>query len=244
MAEEFSVEERTIIEHIEPGALVVDVGSHVGSFTRLFLERGYKVLSIEPQQTEITRQAHELSAYCQAGQLFLEHVACSSRDGTATLFLGSVTVLSSLEPRWHAKTKPGSSSGRAVEVPTVRLSVLVRRYAQHGLAAQAVKIDAEGHDHQVLLGLFDGLETILYPRIVMFEFQTHPVEEQPLQDCLSVLQHYGFRQIKFTIRHGPKLLHESPWIDRIENIHAWDGPQGPIPAGYRYGNVLARMPSQ
>ncbi len=243
MAEEFDVEERTIVEHIEPGTLVVDVGSHVGSFTKLFLERGFKVLSIEPQEPEITRQARELDAHRKAGQLFLEHVACSSQDGTATLYVGSVTVLSTLEPRWHQKTKPGASSGRAVEVPTVRLSELIRHYAEHGLAAQAVKIDAEGHDYQVLLGLFDGLETSRYPRIVMFEFQTHPVEEQPLRDCLSVLAQHGFRQIKFTIRHGQRLLHDSPWIDRIENIHAWDGPQGDIPAGYRYGNVLARRPS-
>ncbi len=243
MAEEFSVEEQTILEHLQPGALVVDVGSHVGSFARLFLQRGYKVLSIEPQQPEITRQARELDPYRKAGQLFLEHVACSSREGTATLMVGSATVLSSLEPRWHEKTKPGSSSGRAIEVPTVRLSVLLRHYAQQGLMGEAVKIDAEGHDYQVLLGLFDGLEPRLYPRIVMFEFQTHPVEEQPLRDCLSVLVQHGYRQIKFTVRHGPALLYESDWTDRIENIHAWDGPQDTIPAGYRYGNVLARKPS-
>ena len=242
MAEEFSTEERTIVEHIEPGSFVVDVGSHVGSFARLFLERGYKVLSVEPQQAEISRQGRDLEAYVRAGRLFLENVACSSREGTATLFVGSVTVLSTLEPRWHEKTKPGSSSGRAVEVPTVRLSQLVQRYAQRGLTAQAVKIDAEGHDYQVLLGLFDGLEATLYPRIVMFEFQTHPVEEQPLRDCLSVLAQRGFRQIKFTIRHGARLLHESPWTDRIDDIHAWDGPQREIPRGHRYGNVLARPP--
>ena len=69
-----------------------------------------------------------------------------------------------------------------------RLADMVRRYAQRGLTAQAVKVDAEGHDYPVLLGLFADLELELFPRIVMFEFQTTPVERSAFEGKLVLLE--------------------------------------------------------
>ena len=240
MSSEFEVEVRTIMETIEPGATIVDVGSNVGTFTRLFLEQGHTVISVEPQRREMLRQASELAPFCNAGRLYLENVACSSHEGTASLYVATQSVLSTLEPRWHEKVKPGSFSGQTVEVQTVPLAMLIRKYATMGKQPQAVKVDAEGHDYPVLIGLFGDLELELFPRIVMFEFQTTPLERQAFDDCVRLLVDNGYRDLKFTVRHGPRLMYESPWADRVDDINAWDSPHGDIPKGYRYGNLLAR----
>jgi len=240
MVQEYDAEVRAAMEHITPGCAIMDVGSNAGHFAAVFLERGYTVISIEPLPQEIAKQALRYEPFVRQGRLCLHNVACSSQAGTATLYVGTFSVESSLEKRWWQQTRRGSWSGQTVEVETIPLRDLVTEYAQHGVRPEFVKVDAEGHDYQVLAGLLDGLQPQLYPKLLMFEFQTKPHERPFFDDSLALLRRHGYGLLKFTVRHGQALLYESDWQCDIGDINRWDTVQGRIPAGFRYGNVIAR----
>ena len=48
---------------IEPGAMAADIGSGTGKFTRLLLERGYRVQAVEPNQNMREAAEQELSGH-------------------------------------------------------------------------------------------------------------------------------------------------------------------------------------
>lgn len=74
-----------------------------------------------------------------------------------------------------------------------------------------IKVDTEGHEYQVLLGLFDGLSADLFPKLVMFEFNTRPTNRTVLESCLSLLKQHGYQEVKYIVRYGNLLLFESDW---------------------------------
>ncbi|MCH8332202.1 MAG: FkbM family methyltransferase [Bacteroidetes bacterium] len=239
---EFDIEFLTISSNVPPGSVIVDVGSNIGLFSDIFLEHGYKVISIDPLPSSIERQKQRFEKYLHDKQIHLHQVACSNKRGTATLHLSSDANrgCSSLEDRWLKEIFISLASNNVINVKTVRLSDLLQQYIEIGLRPSCVKIDTEGHEQQVLLGLFQGLSPEYYPMIIMFEFNTHLSNISVLEGCLSLLTGHDYHEYKYIIRHGDILLHESDWTNNSFDVHQWDGWQGIVKAGFRYGNVLAR----
>lgn len=135
---------RLFVQHVRPGATVLDVGAHVGYYTVLsavLAGPSGRVHAFEPNP----RNAEFLRRHVRINRLDtvrVEQAAVSDHEGTA---------------RFHFGTGSGTghlADAGALEVRTLRLDDYC---AQHALAPAAIKIDVEGAEMSVLAGAFDTL---------------------------------------------------------------------------------------
>lgn len=242
---QFDREVETIIDNIPPASVIVDVGSNIGNFSELFLNRGYTVVSVDPLPEAIEKQKAKFDAYIQRGKMYLHNVASSKEVGEAPLYISSDAngCFSSLEEHWSQEVYTDKWAGQMTKVEKIRLGDLVREYADQGQVPAGIKIDTEGHEYDVLLGLFADLPTDLFPKVIMFEFHTQPINHPVLHNSLNLLRSKGYDEFKYIIRYWDMILHESPWTNKSIYINQWDGvqAQGLVPAEYRGGNVIVRL---
>jgi FkbM family methyltransferase len=151
-----------------PTRAVLDVGAHIGDVSEHLLNAGYEVYAFEPYPESYQRLTKRLGSHPEfhafnvalgsvTGELPLYTVRDSSPDNRYE----DPTVFHSLAPHGMPANL---SFEKAISVPIRRLSELHRE----GLVprtASLVKIDTEGYDFEVILGMEDQR----YP-VVMVEF--------------------------------------------------------------------------
>jgi FkbM family methyltransferase len=151
-----------------PTRTVLDVGAHIGDVSEHLLNTGYEVYAFEPYPESYERLTNRLGRYAEfhgfnvalgsvTGELPLYTVRDSSPDNRYE----DPTVFHSLAPHGMPADL---SFGKAIQVPIRRLADLHR----DGLVPRTtsmVKIDTEGYDFEVILGMEDQR----YP-VVMVEF--------------------------------------------------------------------------
>jgi FkbM family methyltransferase len=171
---------------VGPGALVFDVGAHVGDRTGSFLRLGARVVALEPQARPF-RALRLLYGRCARATLLQE--AVGARPGMAELLLNRANpTVATLSPDFVAAATgaPGWEgqvwSARA-RVPVTTLDALI---AAHG-RPDFVKIDVEGHEAAVLEGL-----SVALPRL-SFEITTiQRGAARATLDRLAALGRYEF----------------------------------------------------
>jgi len=138
---------------VTPGALVFDVGAHLGDRAEAFAALGARVVALEPQPV-ILEWLRRLTAGRPGITVLGEAVGRS--PGTARLAVSSRSpTVSTLADGWRAAIPARNPSFRrvrweeGVEVPVTTLDALIRRF---GLPAFC-KIDVEGYEAEVLEGL-------------------------------------------------------------------------------------------
>lgn len=144
---------------VKPGDWVVDIGANVGHYTRRLSElvgASGRVIAVEPVPTTFSL----LAANCQhfpLANVTLVNVAASDHDGLVRIALPSLPT--GLVNYYQA---------HVVEEGTALLSVLATTI--DGLALRhrvsLVKIDAEGHERQVLAGM-RGLIEKWHPTLIV-----------------------------------------------------------------------------
>lgn len=236
---EFDRETQTIIRAMPFGGTIVDVGSSVGVFTEVFLARGYSALSVEPRAKAVESQRFKFSKYIAARRLKVYQLACSDRAGMSRLNMGRDPEFSSLEMEWTSHVFPDAHTGKAIEVATKPLAAVLADAMPVLRDPVALKIDVEGHEEAVLNGLFMEDICQIKPIAVMFEIHTSPSQMKKVQRCVSLLKAHGYRRFKYFIRYSKRLLHHSGWMSELTDLSAWDGKIDAVPAGHRYGNVIA-----
>jgi FkbM family methyltransferase len=191
---------------IRPGDLAIDVGSHVGDRIASFRRLGAQVVALEPQPdcARVMRAIHGSDR-----QVTLIEGACGAREGFLTLHVNSanptVTTASSEFMRAAAGARgwEGQSWDRRIEVPVTTLDALI---ATHGAPA-FVKIDVEGYEHEVLLGLSEPLAAL------SFEFTT--IQRDVSRRCLSRLASLGDYRFNVSLGESHALTFED-WVTAKE----------------------------
>ncbi len=166
---------------IHPGSLVFDVGANRGTMTSVYLAHGASVIAVEPS----AGFADKLASNCPAATIVRKAVA---RTGGETLTLHLSGTLSTIVPKlwWVGRFRHIGSIGTA-EVETVTLDQLISTYGK----PDYIKIDCEGYDLEVVLGL-----SILVPAL-SFEY----IEEQT-DRAIAAMHHLvsiGFSEFNLMI---------------------------------------------
>jgi len=139
----------------EPGVMF-DIGAHFGSTLRPYLDRGWRVIAAEPDQTKIAR----LKRFVDRPMFTLLPLAVGDREEAWLPFYISEesTGISSLIPFRDSH----------VEAGTVNLTTLARIIDDHDIGEiDFLKIDTEGFDYCVLRGLPWWR---LKPEVILCEF--------------------------------------------------------------------------
>jgi FkbM family methyltransferase len=167
---------------LKPGDLAFDVGAHVGDRVSSFRRLGARVVALEPQPgpARAIRLIHGRDP-----QVKLIEAAAGEAEGTVTLHVNSANpTVSTASPAFVAAARgAGGWEGQvwddAVTVPCLTLDRLVR---DHGRPA-FVKIDVEGFEDRVLMGLTQSVSAL------SFEFTT--IARDVAQRCLDRLAALG-----------------------------------------------------
>ncbi|MBB4285834.1 FkbM family methyltransferase [Roseospira goensis] len=210
-----------------PG-LLVDVGAHRGGFLTRFLEAGWSGVAVEP---EPDNRAALRARVADAAAVTVEPVALSDAPAAAAPLYTAPdsTGVATLAPflDGHRET---------ARVPVETLTTLLER---HGMdAVDVLKVDAEGWDLRVLLGL-DWARW--RPRVVMAEFENRKTLRLgwSLGDLVALLEGRGYRVfvsewhpvVRYGARHDWRRL--IPWPP---------GDADPLPDPDGWGNVIAVCP--
>jgi len=190
-------------QFLRPGALSFDIGAHLGSRSRAFLDLGARVIAVEPQP----RCAAYLRKRWGGERRFtLIPKAVGARTGRAILHINRLNpTISTLSPSaWRtgmaAAAERPERWEEQVEVEVTTLDRLIEDYGRPDFC----KLDVEGFEVQALAGLSHPLPAL------SFEFISF--EKAGAQACLRRLSALGEYRFNWSLRE--RLCLESPtWVD-------------------------------
>ncbi|MEM8848766.1 MAG: FkbM family methyltransferase [Pseudomonadota bacterium] len=209
-----------------PGALVFDIGAHIGDRTGSFLRLGASVVAVEPQP-RLFRALRLIYGRCPRATL--RPLAVGAVSGEIDLHLNSrnPTVATAAEdfiaaaadaPGWRDQVWDGR-----VTVPATTLDRLI---AEHGLP-DFVKIDVEGHEPAILRGLGQALPAL------SFEFTT--IQREAAHRCLARLGALGAYEYNLSLGED-HALHHRTWL----SPEALAAELEALPHAANSGDVYAR----
>ena len=149
---------RRLLAGFRAGDLIFDIGANYGAKTDVFLRLGARVVSVDPDETNIEiLKGKFLTNRIIPKPVVLEGKAVSDRVGQMTMWVDAPgSALNTLNPKWadtlrNDETRFGRRLNFTQEriVETTTLDYLI---ARHGRPSY-IKIDVEGHELAVLRGL-------------------------------------------------------------------------------------------
>lgn len=149
-----------------PGAVLIDVGAHIGIFTLQGAARvgpTGKVIAFEPNPETLVQLRSNIAASNEGSIVTVEPIACTDKDQQLTLYAdrGSNTGASSLSEKnaeaFDVAPKPYSVRGRPIDDVVNELGLT---------RVDAIKIDVEGAEVGVLRGAAKTLEKF-HPKVVI-----------------------------------------------------------------------------
>lgn len=116
----------------------LDIGAHIGYYSMYMQPLVRKVYAFEPDPRNLPDLRRNAAS---VGNIEVVALAVSSRCDTAQFYIGGDSTLSTLE----------AIEGKTVEVQTTSIDDFIA--SRPGIKPTLIKIDAEGHDLEVLLGM-------------------------------------------------------------------------------------------
>ncbi|MBM3862251.1 MAG: FkbM family methyltransferase, partial [Verrucomicrobia bacterium] len=138
---------RLVLEFLNPGDLVFDVGAHIGEKTGSFLAAGATVVCVEPQPkcVEMLR-----AKYGAEPRVSIEALGIADKPGQLQLSVCSTApTISTFADSWKHGRFADCQWDQTMMVEVTTLDALVAKYGR----PKYCKIDVEGFDLAVLNGL-------------------------------------------------------------------------------------------
>jgi FkbM family methyltransferase len=202
---------------IRPGNLVFDVGANLGNYAEAFRAVGATVVAIEPDP----RNVEILKKRLKSEYVHIEPCALGKDEGTAKLHIASDRDdVSTLSDQWAESTEAHWQGSIQVQVRT--LDSIANDYG----IPKYVKVDAEGHDAEVLRGMS------FRPQMVSFEFL--PRDLRIARECIQLLLDFSFN---FVVEERSR-FELNRWVSSEEILRVLST----LPASILYGDVFARNP--
>ena len=193
-------------ELIPNGALVFDIGAHVGSRTRSLLANGAHCVAIEPQPV-FSKLLQRL--FASNPRVTLVSDAVGREHGEAKLHVSSRhPTVSTLSADWvtRVRSTDGFQAVNWDQQVTVSVTTLDALISEHGLPTFC-KIDVEGMEAEILAGL-----NVAIP-IVAVEYI--PATIDIALSCINRLQTLGNYQYNLSAGET-HVMQFSDWVDASE----------------------------
>lgn len=185
---------RVLLEHLRPGMVVVDVGAQYGYFTVLSARRVWPsgtVVAFEPGRATV-RLLQRNVAHLDSVQV--EPVAVLDGPGTAQL-KDFGAAHSAVNTVLAGARVPGPERDRlraeVYDVPTVSLDAYARA---HGLRPDVVKLDAEGAELAILVGMREVLRDAA-PLVALETGDYEGMASPPTAATIDALEDAGYRAL-------------------------------------------------
>jgi FkbM family methyltransferase len=188
---------------MKPGDLVFDVGANAGNRTKIFLQLGTRVISVEPQK-ECVRTL--FIRYHDHPEVRIVPKALGASEGTAEMLIyHRFNCMSSLNRAWALARDMDGLYGRSCpdeerRVKVTTLNTLIEEFGPPSF----IKIDVEGYEYEVLRGLSQPVKAL------SFEFL--PVYLETALKSIDYLQRFGPMRLNYAIMERMELVLED-WVD-------------------------------
>ncbi len=181
---------------IKDDDIIIDIGANIGYYALLesrLAPNGF-VYAIEPvrENFDFLKKNVDLNS-CTNMKLF--NCGLSNKRGTDVIFVSESKNSSSLLEGWH------EGAVKEENVLLTTLDSFADEHIKH--CPTLVRMDVEGHEHQIVKGASRVLKQCRALRIVM---ELHPslISARAYDDLLSTLETQGFKASAF---HDPDLYH-------------------------------------
>jgi FkbM family methyltransferase len=180
-------ETQLISSIIEPGDVVLDIGTHIGYYTLIFAKlvgQNGKVFAFEPEPTnfQLLERNVRVNGY---SNVILEQKAVSNRNEKKKLYLSKESS------GMHTVYKSQYANLDSVKIETISLDNYFRNY---GGKIDFIKMDIEGSEYTAL----EGMQTVLQRQndikllVAFFPSAIREYGYKPEQ-CIDLLMSSGFR---------------------------------------------------
>jgi len=199
---------------VQTGALVFDIGSHVGDRIAAFRRLGARVVACEPNPSLVPTLRR---LYGHDDMVALEPVAVGAAAGEIELSINVDNPTVSTASTDFVKASQGAPGwegqqwDRRIKVPVTTLDALI---ARHGVPA-FVKIDVEGFEAEALAGLTRPVAAL------SFEFTT--IQRDVARACVARCQALGYVRYNAALGESQTLVHDDwqgaeaivRWLDAL-----------------------------
>jgi FkbM family methyltransferase len=150
---------------VRAGDVVVDVGAHLGTFTRLALQRGARVVvAIEPNPVNTACLERTFATEIVAGRVRLVKAAAWHSPGSLTFEFGDSSQMGHVGASAHSGQHPQTLNVRAVTLDQVAAELELER-------VDFIKMDIEGAERHALAGARRSLAAYK-PRLAICIYHT------------------------------------------------------------------------
>ena len=195
---------------VKAGALVFDIGSHVGDRIAAFRRLGARVVACEPNPSLVPTLRR---LYGNDGMVTLEPVAVGAEAGEIELSINVDNPTVSTASRDFVSASqgaPGWEGQRWDKTIKVNVNTLDALIARHGTPA-FIKIDVEGFEAEALAGLTQPVAAL------SFEFTT--IQRDVARACIARCAALGYTRYNAALGESQTLVHDA-W-QSADAIGAW-----------------------
>lgn len=223
----FQQDRKFFSQFVSRGALVFDVGAHVGHRTGVFLNLGARCVAVEPQP-DFAALLRRL--YGRRPAFILEQMALGASQGTAELQVSRRTpTVSTTAPAWKERVGRSASFSSVSWDETIctAMSTLDGMVLRYGLP-DLCKIDVEGSELAVLQGLSRPLPVVSLEYI--------PAVAADAVACVARLETLGRYEYNWSRGESQQFL-ETRWLSAAEMAHRLQS----LPPDAQSGDFYARL---
>jgi len=171
---------------LKPDSTFIDIGANAGFYSFWACQsigQAGCVVSVEPDPELRRRIQFNSTINGLENRINLAPVALSDQPGSMRLSIGGKNR------GQNQLVAEGDEHGESIEVAVTTLPALCSEHAIEQI--DALKIDIEGHEHQVMSHFFDQSPESLWPRHILFENCLDVQERSMMQLCVS----RGYHQV-------------------------------------------------
>lgn len=184
----------TLRQEVVEGMVCLDLGANIGYVTLLMAEKvgpSGKIYAIEPDPANIELLSMNVKINDYDDRIEVLNMAVSNEQGEMDFYVGKSSNLGSM-----SKTK--NSKGTPIKVKVDTLTNFCDAYG----TPELIKMDIEGHEVEVLEGMYDVVRSDGFPcKIIMELHPGHYSEHHSLEFWMKKFLKQGFKT-KYVISAG------------------------------------------
>ena len=190
-----------VLKLLNSGDLFFDIGAHLGSKSNQFLNKKLKTVMVEPLPQCIKQLKVKFK---DKKDVEILQKAVGKNIGTMTLEINSkMPTISTMAEHWKKGRFSSEKWDQKILVEVITLDQLIKIYGK----PDYIKIDVEGFELEVLLGLTQKVG------IISFEFASEFLDQT--FECLSHLKKIGYNDYNFSIGEKRKFFSEWSTTDKL-----------------------------
>lgn len=212
-----------ILDSIQAGDVIFDVGANIGDKAQWFADRGAKVVCVEPQP-QMVRQLE--ARFQSTPNVVIVPKGLGRIRGTTRMSISTASpALSTFADHWKQGRFANQVWDQEVDIDIITLDDLV---VAHGVPKYC-KIDVEGYELEVIKGLSSKIGTISY------EFTSEYITHAML--VLEELIRLGYKEYNVSLGEAPTYYFQD-WIPYYEIVRVLLNSSSPD--NLLWGDIYAR----